>query len=356
MVKLSIFAFLLSTTLWAGEGMIVVLEAPMFRHPDRTSDVVQYTRKGQRIFVHPAVMVDRARYNDIPFSDKALKEKLADGDPMAISKDVADYHDGMDFILTKDKQGRDAWMLREHVHVFYEDQRERAQKDPYPDPTDYRLLEPLPDTFPIVRQERLRGGFSLSLGSPYSRNYPYNQKIKAEAAGYQLEAHGQMTRQLQIGGRGRWYGGGMVTVRTTQSRYTLETRRAAEQWTRLGAGGLLTMDAWRSDTQRITLTGALIAYPYSQANISQSDDGVEENRNFWGWNFGARTGAQWQRVRILAELDLVMGVWAELESPMRMQAKTSTNRPEWWGGSKSDTFNPNATFTFAGIVGLQSTY
>jgi hypothetical protein len=328
----------------------------MFRHPDVSSEVVQYTRKGQRIYIHPAVMVDRAKYSDVPFSEKALKEKLDDGDPMIINKDVAEYHDGMDFVLTKDKQGRDAWMLRQHVHVFYEDKREYAQQDPYPDPTDYRLLEPLPDTFPIIRRERLRGSFALSLGSPYSRTYPYNEKIKAEAAGYQLEAHGQLSRQLEIGRRGRWYGGGMFTVRTTQSRYTLETRRASEQWTRLGAGGVLSMDAWRSDEQRITVSGSLIAYPYSQASISQSENGVEETRNFWGWNFGGRAGAQWQRVRILAELDLILGVWAELESPMRMQAKTSTNRRQWWGGSKSDTFNPNATFTFAGIVGLQSTY
>ena len=356
MVKYLLIILVFSTQLWAGEGMIVVLEAPMFRHPDVSSDVVQYTRKGQRIYIHPAVMVDRAKYSDVPLNEKALKEKLNDGDQMVIPKDTVDYHDGMDFILTKDKQGRDAWMLREHVHIFYEDRREYAQKDPYPDPTDYRLLEPLPDTFPIVRKERLRGGFSLSLGSPYSRTYPYNEKIKAEAVGYQYEVNGQLTRQLEFDKRGRWYGGGMFTVRTSQSRYTLETRRASEQWTRLGAGGTLTMDAWRSETQRITLTGAAIVYPYSQAGISQSEKGVEENRNFWGWNFGGRAGAQWQRLRVLAELDFVVGVWGELESPMRMQAKTSTNRREWWGGSKSDTFNPNATFTFAGIVGLQSTY
>lgn len=356
MVKFFFVLIILTTNLWAAEGMIVVLEAPMFRRPDISSDVVQYTRKGQRIYIHPAVVVDRRKFSDVPWNDAAYKKKLAEDDPMPISKDIADYHDGMDFILTKDKQGRDAWMLREHVHIFYEDQREHAQKDPYPDPTDYRLLEPLPDTYPIARDELLRGSLALSLGSPYIRTYPYNEKIKAEAVGSQYEVHGQLTRRLKVDEAGRWYGGGMFTVRTSMSRYTLETRRAEERWTRLGAGGLMTMDAWRTDKQRITLTGALIVYPYSQASIAQSEDGVEENRNFWGWNFGGRMGAQWQRLRVIGELDLVLGLWGELESPMRMQAKTSTNRREWWGGSKSDTFNPNATFTFAGIVGFQSTY
>jgi hypothetical protein len=328
----------------------------MFRKPDISAEVVQYTRKGQRIYIHPAVVVDRSKFANVPLNEKAYKKKLAEDNAMPISEDVANYHDGMDFILTKDKQGRDAWMLREHVHVFYEDQREHAQKDPYPDPTDYRLLEPLPETYPLVRNELLRGGLAFSMGSPYVRTYPYNEKIKAEATGNQLEVHGQLSRQLKFDERGRWFGGGMFTVRTSQNRYTLETRRSDEQWTRIGGGGHMTYDAWRTDDQRITLTGSLIVYPFSQASISQSMGGVEESRNFTGWNLGGRTGAQWQYLRLIGELDFVLGVWGELESPMQMQAKTSTNRPQWWAAGKSDTFNANATFTFAGIVGFQSTY
>jgi hypothetical protein len=354
-----VIALLVSLASFAGEGHVVVLEAPMFRKPDVSSEVIQYVHKNERIYVHPVVMNDRSRHQDIPVDADKVRKELNEDPFYEVSEEKLNYHDGMDFILTKDNQGRNAWMLREHVFVYYEDQREKTQKDPNPDPTDYRLREPLPATFPIVRDESLRGNMVLSLGTPYTRSYPYNEKIKAEARGFQYELNAQFTKrrmekEVEFS---RWYYGGMLTVRTSENRFTLEERRAQEQWVRFGGGGVASFDAWRTEKQRIVLTGSLIAYPFTQASISQTDqDGVQENRTYLGWNFGARAGTQWHFRRVLAELDFVIGVWGEFESPMRLQAKTSTNRPEWWGGGKSDTFSPNATFTFAGVIGFQSTY
>lgn len=358
MVKRLLIGCLWVASSFAGEGMITVLEAPLFRKPDRYSEVIQYVHKGERVFIHPVVFNDRTKFSDLTESEAAKKRVQVPEDVFLSNKEIANYHDGMDYIPVKDNQGRDAWILRDHIYVWYEDGREFQQKQTVADNTDYRLLEPLPDGYPLYKYEKLRGAFNFSVGTPYNTNYPYNQKIVAESYGYQMELNAFLTKQMSNDKRGRWFIGGIATVRTVESTYILETRRSTEQWVRLGGGPLVTYDAWKTAEQRITLSTSLLLYPFTQVNVAQTepDTGEEEFRNFWGWNFGSRLGVEYQRVKLIGELDLIAGVWGEAQTPMRLSARTGTNRPEWWSGGSNDSFNTDVTFTFAGLVGIQSTY
>ena len=351
--------FLLSLLLrcalsFGAEGVVVVVEAPMFRVPDKNSPVVQYAKKGQRVYIHPVVTNDREAY-DIRPSKKALeRQKTRDDLFLKVKPEVQNFHDNYPFILTKDNQGRDAWMIREHVYVWYEDAREFAQSLPTPDPTDYRLLEPLPSAYPFNRSETLRANMRLSLGTPLTQNYPYRERIQADSYGYQFEFNAQMTRRVRKEASNRLYAGGLFTFRTVNSDLTLETRRSREQWNKIGFGGVLTYDPYRTDLHRITLSWAAIINPFHQVSISQTDlNGVTEIRNFLAWNFSSRVGAEWQWLRVTETLDLTMGVYSELESPLNFNSSTPSNRPEWWSG---DQFNSAINFTLAGFVGLQSAY
>ncbi len=349
-----LLAISLSSLLYAADGVVVVVEAPMFRVPDINSPVIQYSKKGERVYIHPVVINDREAY-DIRPSQKALERQKKTEDPfLKVKPEVKNYHDAYPFILTKDNQGRDAWMIREHVHIWYEDQREFTQFAPNPDPTDYRLLEPLPSSYPFNRSETLRANMRLSLGTPLTQNYPYQEKIQADSYGYQFEFNATMTRRVRKEPSNRLYAGGMLSLRSVNSDLTLETRRSRESWNKIGFGGVLTYDPYRSDLHRITLSWAAIANPFNQVSISQSDlNGVTEIRNFLAWNFSSRLGAEWQWLRVTETLDLTMGVWSELESPLNFSSSTATNRPEWWSGNQ---FNAGIAFTMAGFVGLQSSY
>ena len=349
-----IFVSLLSQNIWPAEGMIVVLEAPMFKTPNQNSKVIQYAKKGERIYVHPVVTTDREKYN---YQQKkvALERQKRDEDPfLKVKPEVLHYHDSYPFILTKDNQGRDAWVLREHVHIWYEDEREFSQKTPSPDPTDYRLLEPLPPNFPLNRLESLRANLRFSLGSPLTQNYAYNEKIQADSYGYQFEINASMSKRLRKDPSNRLYAGGIISFRTVSSDLTLETRRSKEQWNKLGFGGLVSHDTFRTDKHRITLSWAALINPFNQVSVSQTDtEGTQEIRNFLAWNFSSRLGAEWQWLKVTETIDLTVGIWSEIESPLNFNSSTATNRPEWWSG---DQFNSGATFTMAGFLGLQSSY
>ena len=362
MVRVFMLFMLLVNAAWAGEGRISVLEAPMFKRPSIKSKIVQYVQKGEAIYIHPQVLVDEKKYRQLrPEEGKRLQlEKELANDPDLQDPLFADgippYNERSNSILTKDNQGRDAWILRNHVHVWYEDEREFTQLDPNPDPTDYRLKEPLPEGYPLFDHDKVRGWLQFSVGSAFDKNYPYQEKISSEAYGQQLEFNTALLWRRPSDNRDRTYVGGLLTVRTSKSDYTIETRRSTETWTRIGLGVLLTYDPYRFERNQITLYVSPILYPYAQASITQSSGDVDDTRNYWSWGGSARFGAQYQRLKITPALDFVIGAWAEAEAPMSMRSKNTARVPVWWRNNKGDRFSTGFTYTLAGQIGIQSSY
>lgn len=324
MVKWLMSFILIPWSAYAAEGMITVLEAPFFREPTTDSSVIQYVRKGDTIYLHASVLNE---------------------------------DESGEFLRTKDKQGRDAWILRSHVHVWYEDYREAGQRTPRPDPTDYRLQEPLPERYPIADLTGLRGWVQVSLATPWTANYPYNEKVTAQGYGQQFEFATAVTWQREKDETKRWFVGGIFAVRTSIADYVMINRRAEERWLRVGAGPLFSYDPYRAEKYRLTLYTSVLAYPYTTANIRQEMPGVgSDQREYWGWNVGGRAGLQWQRLKLFPTCDLVLGVWGEVESPLAMQSRLTGKRPDWWEKSKGDTFNTGVNTTLAAQIGIQSSY
>ncbi len=342
----------------AAEGMITVLEAPMFRVPDANSPVVQYVRKGDTVYLHGSVLSRERHLAITPEKEAEILQQLnrQETDPLYRDMPVAQKHP--DFVLTKDNQGRDAWLLRSHVHVWYEDEREAGQRAPTPDPTDYRLLEPLPDAFPFDRSPRGRGLVLLGLGNPSTVTYPYKETLAAEGYGYQYELSAHLTRLWGNDPLARLQWGGLVLLRTSRSEYVLQTRRAEESWLRVGLGPMLSYDLHRTEKQRLTLWGAALGYPYNGAQISQQEPGVtDDRRHFWGGNLAARAGTHWQLLNFMPDTDFIVGAWAEAGSAIQMQSLKSAKVPEWWrGGGKNDSFDTGYTAVFGAQIGIQSTY
>lgn len=346
---------------FAGQGRVSVLEAPMFKRPSTQSKIVQYVQKGETIYIHPQVLVDEKKYQQFrPPEEKRLQvEKSLAQDPDLqdpfFDEETEPYNEKLNFVLTKDNQGRDAWILRKHVHVWYEDEREFTQLEPRPDPTDYRLHEPLPENYPLYDHDKVRGWLLLSAGSSFAKNYPYNEKIKAESYGPQFDVNAAML-WMRPDPRERHYFGALLTVRTSSSDYVIDDRRSEETWTRVGFGPIFTYDPYRYEQHQITIYVAPILYPYAQASITQSKDAINDTRSYWSWGGSARAGAQYSRVHLIGILDLVIGVWGEAESPLSMRSKNTASVPAWWAHNKGDKFNTGFTYTLAGQIGIQTSY
>lgn len=353
-----LWALICSGPAVAAEGMITVLEAPMFRSPDASSPVVQYVRKGDTVYLHGAVLNRDPSVAVDPAKERQARERLTPLEKDPLYRGMPTERSHPDFVLTKDRQGRDAWLLRRHVHVWYEDERENDQRDVRPDPTDYRLLEPLPDAYPFDRRALGRGLVLFGLGNPSAVAYPYKEALAAEGYGYQYELSTHLTRLRSQDPLERWQWGGVFLVRTSQSEYVLQTRKANERWLRLGVGPMMSYDLYRAEKQRLTLWGATLLYPFTTAQISQEEPGVtEDRRRFWGWSMSARAGAHWQRFNILPDTDLVLGVWGEAAPSSQMRSLKSAKVPTWWrADGKGDSFDTGVTANFGAQIGIQSSY
>ncbi len=348
--------FLLAGAAHAAEGMVVVLEAPLFARPNKDAPVVQYVRKGEKIYLHPEVLADPNAHAALapgPEGRRRAEESL--GVEMPAPVDPAST-----FLRAKDNQGRDAWILREHVHVWYEDRREWAQRDPIPDPTDYRLMEPLPEGYPLDKSPRSRAWAQLALASPWARSYPYERDTRNKAHDTQLELTASVMWRRSDRPLNRWFMGISATWRQTEVEYLMPGFGSRERWSRFGFGPSVSYDVLRGEKSRLSLYGTAMLYPFTQLTVTQSDltatsDPANDSRTYWGFNAGARTGAQWQRA-LGANLDAMVGAWGEAELPLPMRSRNTAAQPSWWRADKGERFTSPALFSFAIFVGLQSAY
>ena len=122
------------------EGMIVVLEAPLFQAPFRESLIIQHSRKGDMMILYPS------------------KES--------------------NFHRTIDRNGHEAYVLKKHLKLITNDEEELADTlaSFQPDLTDYRIQEPLPENFPFPQKIKYRGalwgGLSFQKINPTSMARP----------------------------------------------------------------------------------------------------------------------------------------------------------------------------------------
>ena len=169
MKNLLIF-FILSYTYksFALEGVVRVLQTPLFEKRSINSKIKQYLRKGKKIFI-------------VDFETSTNPTKINYENPYERNFfEVTTSNE--EFFETIDRNGEKAYVLSKHLKVIYKDERELVRirkKDPY-DSTDYRLEEPLPRTYPISIPNRYRSILAYTFGPQRKINYPYLETIKGE--------------------------------------------------------------------------------------------------------------------------------------------------------------------------------
>ena len=108
---------ILSLQASALEGMITVLEAPVWKKPNASSTIVQYLRRGDTVTIVDTPVMNS---NFVPIWDN-----------------LKNY----------------AYIQAKHVKAFTADSRELNTKSLNQDPTDYRMDEPIPSNYPIPSKQ-----------------------------------------------------------------------------------------------------------------------------------------------------------------------------------------------------------
>lgn len=349
MMRLSFFLFILtSLPALAAEGIVQVLEAPLFAKEDLTSPVTQYVRKGEKIYIHDSALRNEDYVAiDTIFSDE---ENIK----------VPTRQTESDFYATIDKQGNVAFIPKRYVEVLFKDERELTQAKPNPDHTDYRLREPLPQKYPLYKITGFRSFMTLGLGQNPKNNYEYKQRIGKEDQGNLYQFSGMFARKANFDADDRIYFGGTFTYYSYNALYELEEANSKETESKFGIGPYFSYDPLVSDNYKITIYGALYYNLVSQHTVSISDNqGHAEKREFSGKTLMPKLGAFINFTDVFAEetehLDFIAGFNLSKEFPSRLKATSNAKEPLLWNQLENDSI-ATAPLNYVLFGGIQKSF
>ncbi|MFL5783320.1 MAG: hypothetical protein ACJ76H_01840 [Bacteriovoracaceae bacterium] len=365
MKALALALLFLSTNVFALDAVVVVLEAPYFRTPSEDSPVVQYARKGDVIKIHPSV-ANTDKYNYLAPEQKKLSavrkelKKRAEWneDPM-FKGDVDDFYTIQDnFIPVLDRQGKRAYVKKEHIYVYFNDTREFAQH-PHPgDETDYRLEEPLPKNYPLPNRTGYRGQFLFGVLQPYYETYPYLSPVKSKGYSSPLDFTAALMKEADEEKQDRFYFGGMANIRHHRNAFSFTNgSKSTEENYKFGIGPYVSYDAFKGMKDRVNLSAAINTYLLNFTTISQTNlAGKSDNRTYQAFTVAPRIGLQYHRKGIFPEIDFVAGTGMEMELPSTYHAKNGAKVDGLWRNNGNDSFQTRTVWNISAYFGIQSAY
>lgn len=354
-----------STSAFALDAMVIVLEAPYFSEPNLDSNIVQYARKGDVIKIHPSV-ANTTAYDHLAPDPKKLsrirkqlkKSPEWNQDPM-FKGDIDDTFSVQDdWIAVLDRQGKRRYMKSDHLYVYYHDRREFVQAPYRRDETDYRLEEPLPEKYPLRSVTGYRGNFLIGLTQPYYNSYPYLSSAKTKGYSSPLDFSVALMKEAGEKRNDRFFFGGTFNLRHFQNKYTFRSGgRSEEENYRFGVGPYISYDAFKGEKNRINLFSAVNVYLFNFLTIKQqSAAGDNDIRTYQAFTVAPKIGFQYQRKDVFPDIDLVAGTALEMELPSRYSAKDGARVRDMWRHDGSDSFTTRFVWNIGAFVGIQSAY
>lgn len=277
----NIFLFLsliiFSSYSYAKEAIVLVLQAPLLKEPSMTSNVLQYIRKGEKVYIP---------------------------DPVANIFPLPEY------IETYDRAGNIAYVPSKYIKIITGDMKEYLTPLAYDkyDPTDYRIEEPIPTTYPFSNYAFLKAAFVLSYGTNVKSPYAYTNSIKSQD--YSSEKGGRfiLTRRVLFDQYDRFYFGMILGASSRRNLISFTNQdTATESRSLLQLGPILSFDIYKNFDYRLTL-GTGFTYNLHKARISYTDSiGNAEARLFSTYSLSPYLTAYLQFQDFLPKTDLLFG-------------------------------------------------
>lgn len=347
MKKLTLFISLLccvlSTKLYAGYGIVLVLEAPLLLEPSLRSKISKFVRKGQKIFIHDK------NFGSSPdqkfYGDEAKEPTFDQGENETL------------FLQTTDSTGRDVWIEKRFVKLIYEDERERAEAiSPFEhDPKDYRIYEPIPETYPFYVTDRRRFYVTYGIGSSHKTSYNYSENVADEQYYSRHGINFYYLKKVDYDLMDRFYYGINLHVYGENNAFTLENDvQTVEFRGQLGIGPSITYDVYRKRFIDITFTTAL-TFNYDRSFVAQRDfkiDPDQEERLFESFSVTPKFGTLVTFKDILPFADIVLGSEIQFNFENKIQGSKDPAIDKFWNMDEDYIRDPiGATFAFnIGIV------
>lgn len=343
MAILILLSLFISLPVLAIEGVVVVLEAPLFHEPDDLSKIVQYTRKGDKIYLHPSTRHNNYANENIEL-DLETEEQEQDSNPIFSSYK---YHEGDAYLMTLTKRGRPAYIKREHVEIYFEDARELSQQKLNFDPTDYRIEEPLPNGYPIAQLSGYRGSILIGTGTKNKTRYPFSN-VESESNGNRLGLMAIWAKQIEFDESGRFFFGGMTILNSFDRKVSLTSGNTGrEEHRQFGVGPYISYDPFQSDEHVISINFSISANLINSVRVlEESSSGLTETE-FNKISITPRLGVMYQKKKVFRDfLDFaVMGT-------MSLEPSYTYNS----SNSNAQVYKNELTLDLGLFAGFQSAY
>lgn len=317
---------LFSFSAQALDAIVIVLEAPLLAAPDLQSKVLQTLRKGEHLFVPNS----KNEIDDMP-----------------------------DFLSTFDRAGNEAFIPKKYIKIITDDEREVASTIRYKgeDPTDYRLEEPIPKTYPFNDLGYFRASFSITRGNNAEKPYVYDPAIASQDYSMESGARVCVMNKVNFDRFDQYYFGLLASTETITNFFLFKDLSAAqEKKSLLRVGPLITFDAFKNRHYRLSFGGG---FTY---NIHKSTIGVVgptgdyEQRLFSGFSFSPLTNLTLQRTNILPYTDLLAGVDLNFYLPHTEKTTDTISFPDLWSKQATDQISSPFKAQVAFFLGVQVKY
>lgn len=306
--------------------------------------------------------------NDLPFDENDLPDEGEDLPFEArkasdkISKKVSAFERETfsDFYLTVDRNGLNAYIPKEYVKVLYKDEREQEENiNPFDhDPTDYRLQEPLPDSYPLVSNNQMRAFFSMGSGTEPRESYNYTREVRSQNYGTRYAFKAVILKRGNVFGNNRFFFGGGLQLSLINSSFLMEDtdERSREQKLRFRAGPYFLYDAYLYKNVLFSFQGG-IWLTYNAFSVFQSEPTFDtaQERKYSGFSIAPHVGfvTQWKDL-FGKNFDLVTELNGRLEAPYTLNSSADSDYSDFlWNNAEEDIYEGNWQSSFELAFGIQ---
>lgn len=308
------------------DAIVIVFEAPLLKEPSLNSKVLQTLKKGSRVYV-PNELGNRG---ELP-----------------------------DFVQTYDRVGNTVYIPAKYIKVITNDLTENETPIAYPkhDPTDYRLEEPIPSTYPFDNTSFFRVSVALSLGSNTKSPYSYNSTFARQDFSEESGARFNLTKKVQFDNYDRFYFGIFGAITTCNNSINFQNNNySKENRSLIRVGPVATYDFFKSSHYRMSL-GTGFTYNYHKSSLKMSaPNGDSEERLFTGYSLSPFASSVIQMMDVFPETDLIGGADFNLFLPHSQKSSDAINVPTLWGANATNQISAGAKPQVSFFIGAQVKY
>lgn len=308
---------------YALEAVVVVLEAPIFAEQKVEEKVMFYKRRGETLYLHGSS------------SEKS---------------------DGL-FYKTLLPSGRAGYILKEHVLIRYNDIRELDQKVKEFDNTDYRIPEPLDESYPFLKKTGYRGRLQISFGQPNIQAYPYNQRALGSSFELNKEFSFIYTQRANFRQfEDRLYFGAIAGFKLSGVDFVLTSQVASQDLTVFYLGPYLSYEAFKTKKYGLSLytNFQFILYNNMSIEIKDNTAGTSEKRDFsHPFSISPNIGSAFNFKRSFLNFDTLIGFNLRLITPKTYTSRVAAEEQDLWS---SDSFEQSTRAELSYFLGFTGHY